>query len=110
MIEFAEQVEQASAGLFPRGEEILIGVSGGVDSMVLLHVLRRLAEKHRWQITLAHLNHQLRGRSSDADQRLVEQTARKLKLPIVAGRADVRAMAARSKGSIEMAARRLRHE
>ncbi|HMJ65264.1 MAG TPA: tRNA lysidine(34) synthetase TilS, partial [Candidatus Binatia bacterium] len=96
--------------LFSGEQRLLLGVSGGMDSMVLLHVLHRLAEKHRWQITLAHLNHQLRGRSSNADQRLVERTARQLKLELVTERADVRAMAARSKGSIEMAARRVRHE
>jgi tRNA(Ile)-lysidine synthase len=96
--------------LFRDGEAILIAVSGGLDSMVLLHLLVRLAPAHRWQLTVAHFNHQLRGRSSDADQRLVEQTAKKLGLPFVAGRADVRAHASMRGDSIEMAARELRHK
>ena len=78
--------------------------------MVLLHVLHELAEKHSWKLTVAHFNHQLRGRSSDADERLVRRTAEQLKLPFVCGRADVRKFARAEKVSIEMAARKLRHD
>jgi tRNA(Ile)-lysidine synthase len=78
--------------------------------MVLLDLLHRLSKEYRWQIIVAHLNHQLRGRSSDADQRSVERIAEKLSLPVVAARADIRRIAAGSKGSIEMVARRVRHE
>jgi len=67
-----------------------VAVSGGADSMVLLHVLHGLAAKHRWQLTVAHLNHQLRGRSSAADERLVRRTAERLKLPVLVEGADVR--------------------
>jgi len=77
--------------------------------MVLLHVLQRLAATHGWQFTVAHLNHKLRGRSSDADERLVEAVARGLKLPVVIERADVRTMARSGKQSLEMAARQVRH-
>ena len=78
--------------------------------MVLLLVLRELAPKHRWQLTVAHLNHQLRGRSSAADERLVRRTAQKLKLPTVVERADVRQLALAQKLSLEMAERKLRHD
>src|SRR5208337_2330462 len=84
--------------------------SGGVDSMVLLHALHRLAKQHGWQLTVAHFNHRLRGRASDADENLVRRTAAAMKLAVVAGRADVKAFARKSKLSIEMAARKLRHE
>src|SRR6516162_6624262 len=96
--------------LLREGQALLIAVSGGCDSMVLLHVLHELAEKHSWKLTVAHLNHQLRGRSSDADERLVRRTAEQLKLPFVCGRADVRKFALEEKSSVEMAARRLRHD
>jgi tRNA(Ile)-lysidine synthase len=96
--------------LFREGESVLIAVSGGLDSMVLLHLLARLTPAHHWRLAVAHFNHQLRGRSSHADQHLVEQTAKKLGLPFVAGRADVRAFASRRGESIEMAARELRHK
>jgi tRNA(Ile)-lysidine synthase len=95
--------------LFREGEAILVAVSGGLDSMVLLYLLARLAPAHHWRLAIAHFNHQLRGRSSDADQRLVEQTAKKLGLPFVSSRADVRAHALAQGDSIEMAARELRH-
>ncbi|HEX7569422.1 MAG TPA: tRNA lysidine(34) synthetase TilS [Verrucomicrobiae bacterium] len=96
--------------LLSRGQKILVAVSGGADSLVLLHVLNALAKKNRWQISVAHFNHQLRGRASGADERLVRQTAKKLRLPFYVGRADVKKIAAQSKVSVEMAARKLRHE
>src|SRR5580693_6973895 len=55
--------------LFRDGEGILVAVSGGVDSMVLLHALHELSPVHRWKLTVAHFNHQLRGRAADADER-----------------------------------------
>ncbi len=78
--------------------------------MVLLHVLHELAPKHHWQLTVAHLNHQLRGRSSAADERLVRRTAQGLRLPGVVEQGDVRQLARAQKLSLEMAARELRHE
>jgi len=91
-------------------QSVLIAVSGGVDSMLLLEVLVRLAPKHRWRLHVAHFNHQLRGRASDADERLVRAAAKRLRLPFVSGRADVRRLSRQQKVSIEMAARQARHE
>ena len=96
--------------LLSRGQKILVAVSGGADSMVLLHVLHSLAKNPRWQISVAHFNHRLRGRAGDADERLVRRTAEKLRLPFCAGRADVKKFAAQKKVSVEMAARKLRQE
>ncbi len=95
--------------LFQRGERILVAVSGGLDSMVLLNLLHSLAAKNSWKLTVAHLNHQLRGRGSDADEALVRKTAKLLRLPIVVARANVRDLANRKRLSIEMAARSCRH-
>jgi tRNA(Ile)-lysidine synthase len=88
----------------------LVAVSGGLDSMVLLHLLHNLARSSGWKLTLAHFNHRLRGRSSDADQRLVRDTARRLGLPFVTAAADVQQFARTSGLSLEMAGRKLRHE
>ena len=96
--------------LFSRGQKILVAVSGGADSMVLLDVLNSLAKQNRWKISVAHFNHRLRGRASDADEKLVRQTAKKLRLKFFGGGADVKSFAAQSKLSVEMAARKLRHE
>ena len=92
------------------GQKILVAVSGGVDSMVLLHALHSLASKNRWQIHVAHFNHQLRGRASDTDEKFVRSAAARLKLKFYGGGAEVGAFAARAKLSVEMAARKLRHE
>ena len=91
------------------GTKILVGVSGGLDSMVLLHALKTLAGGRRWKLAVAHFNHRLRGRASDADEALVRKTAGEMKLPFFAGAADVQGIAREEKISIEMAARQLRH-
>jgi tRNA(Ile)-lysidine synthase len=96
--------------LFSRGRAVLVAVSGGVDSMVLLHILHELAAQYDWKLKVAHLNHQLRGRSSDADEQLVRRTALSLKIPLVVHRTDVRRFQKREGLSLEMAARRLRHD
>jgi tRNA(Ile)-lysidine synthase len=105
-------VEQSirSRKLLPRGQSILVAVSGGLDSMVLLRLLYELSAAAGWKLTVAHFNHQLRGRSSDADERRVRETAASLGLAVVVGRGNVKAFARKSGASIEMAARELRHE
>ena len=112
MSELPDHIEQSirARRLFRPGQRILVAVSGGADSMVLLHVLRELALKYHWKLTVAHLNHQLRGRSSAADERLVRRTARALKLPASVERAQVRELARAQKLSLEMAARAVRHD
>ncbi len=112
MIDLPERVESniLNRKLLRRGQTFLVAVSGGLDSMTLLHALHALSSRHRWKPTVAHFNHRLRGRSSDADEKLVRQVAARLKLPVVVGRAEVRSFAKKSKLSLEMAARKLRHE
>src|SRR5207245_6181139 len=78
--------------------------------MVLLEALRRLAPANRWKLTVAHFNHQLRGRASEADEKFMARITEEWDLPLVVGRAPVRTFAARHRLSLEMAARGLRHE
>lgn len=96
--------------LFRREERILVAVSGGLDSMVLLHLLHKLAPQSGWKLSVAHFNHQLRGRASDADERFVGQVTKQLGLSFQAGRGDVKTFAKQRGLSIEMAARELRHQ
>lgn len=109
LLEHVEHVIRARALCRP-GQRLLVAVSGGVDSLVLLHVLHELAAKHRWGLTVAHLNHQLRGLSSDADERLVRCAAARLRLPVVAERARICRLDCAHRLSLEMAARKVRHD
>jgi len=112
MNSFLERFEQAILDhkLIEEKQAILVAVSGGVDSMVLVHAFNQLSEKYGWRLQIAHLNHQLRGRSSDADERLVRQTATRLGIKVVVKKADVRLFASKENVSIEMAARQIRHQ
>src|SRR6266542_266798 len=91
---------------FPPDARYLIGVSGGRDSVALLHWLIDLGYK---KLIVCHLNHQLRGRSSDADARFVEKLAGKYQVDFELGAANVRALAKKKKMSIETAARDARY-
>src|SRR5438874_11533769 len=83
----------------------LIGVSGGRDSVTLLHWLTSLGYR---KLIVCHLDHELRGRASQVDARFVASMAAKLGLNCEIGRTDVRGLAAQSKLSIETAARAAR--
>ena len=85
----------------------LIGVSGGRDSVTLLHLLVHVGYK---KLIICHLNHELRGRSSNADARFVEKLAAKYGVDLEIGSTDVRARANEKKMSIETAAREARYK
>jgi tRNA(Ile)-lysidine synthase len=87
---------------FPPSRRYLIGVSGGRDSIALLHLLVDLGYN---KLVVCHLNHQLRARESRKDARFVEKIAQDLQLDCEIGSTDVGALAKRSKLSIETAAR-----
>ncbi len=92
--------------MFPAGTKILCAVSGGADSMCLLHALSR------WEgvsLVAAHFNHQLRGEEADRDEGFVRDFCREQGIPLTVGRGDVGAYAQREKLSVEAAARTLRY-
>lgn len=94
-------------GAGPR--HLVVAVSGGLDSMVLLHALHRLRRKFPWDLTVAHAHHGLRGAEADGDAEWVQSQAAILGLPCVVEPLPVRSVARASRESLEMAARRLRH-
>lgn len=85
---------------------MVAGVSGGADSVALLRVFHAL----EIPVTVAHLNHRLRGEESDADERFVRDLAAELGFPMVGKSVDVKQLAAAGGLSLEMAARQARHD
>ncbi|WP_373501567.1 tRNA lysidine(34) synthetase TilS [Desulfococcus sp.] len=97
-------------GMLIPGDAVLAGVSGGPDSVALVHVLIRLADRFSLSMGIAHLNHCLRGEESDRDAQFVADLSRALGLPFYAGRKDIDRFRRESKLSPEEAARRARYE
>lgn len=93
---------------FSTGERVLAAVSGGPDSVALLHLLVRLAQDLDFTVGVAHFDHGLRGRDSEADAAFVARLAQELGLPFHLGLGDVRHQARERKISLQMAARNLR--
>ncbi len=97
-------------GLARPGERVLVGLSGGADSVALLLVLRELEQEGALAIAgAAHLNHQLRGAEADEDEAFCAALAGTLGVPFRSERTDVAALARAQKRSIEDAARSARY-
>jgi tRNA(Ile)-lysidine synthase len=92
------------------GERVAVACSGGADSVSLLHVLAELRDSLGIVLSVVHFHHQIRGADADADQHFVEELAAKLHLEFHSGTANVREHGAKSKISVETAARELRHQ
>ncbi len=95
-------------GLLPMGEPIVVGVSGGPDSLCLLHLLRELAPAYGVTLHVAHLNHGIRA-EAEAEACYVAQLCHRWGLPCIVERADVPAQAAAQGLSVEEAARQARY-
>lgn len=97
--------------MLPRGGRVLVALSGGPDSVALLHVLLDLQLRGDLVVAgVAHFNHGLRGHDADEDERFSSDLAASLDLPFEAGRGDVRARAREERQSVEDAARVARYE
>lgn len=96
--------------LFLKGERIIVGVSGGKDSVCLLDVLDRCREEWGLSLLVLHVNHGLRGESADRDEAFVKALAAERGLPFYSEKADVRAVAAERKMTEEEAARYVRYQ
>jgi len=96
--------------LISSGEIVVVGVSGGADSVCLLCVLARWQSKLDIKLHVAHLNHQLRGVESEADAKYVANLADRLDIPITVAKRNVAAYKAERNCSTEEAARELRYD
>jgi tRNA(Ile)-lysidine synthase len=93
-----------------RGTRVLVALSGGPDSVALVHLLLELqAAGDLTVVGLAHFNHQLRGLDADGDEAFCRAMAESLALALDVGRADVRLAAREARRSIEDVARELRY-
>jgi len=88
---------------------VLAAVSGGLDSMCLLHLLTTWGRERNLAVTAAHFNHGLRGEFANRDEAFVRDICAKWGIPCVVGRGDTRALAEREGLTIEEAARKLRY-
>jgi tRNA(Ile)-lysidine synthase len=96
--------------LLSSGETVVVGVSGGPDSLCLLHVLCRLRGEYDLSLHVAHLHHSLRGADADADAEFVRALTADWNLSCTLEQADVPALAREHRLAIEEAARRARYD
>lgn len=112
MVNLFEEVEALilSYKMIDRNDRVIIGVSGGPDSICLLHMLFRLREKYNLTLYVAHINHCIRGVEADNDEKYVRELCDVLGIKCFVLREDVEKLA-REKGiSSEMAGRDVRYE
>ena len=94
---------------FLQSSKLLIAISGGIDSMVLTHLMLKLSEPVSKSISLGHCNFQLRGKESDLDEKFVLNEGKRLNIPVHMNRFETENYAQRKNISIQMAARDMRY-
>lgn len=99
----------AEWNMFPQGCEIVAGLSGGADSMALVHFLLGYTRERGMKLTAAHVNHGLRGAEADADERFVAGWCAENRVELKILRADVRALAAEKNEGLEECGRNVRY-
>lgn len=92
------------------GTAVVAGVSGGADSVCLLHVLRALSERRSFTVIAVHINHMLRGAESEDDEIFVKELCEKWQVPLRVFRQDVAALAEKMGWTVEEAGRKVRYE
>jgi tRNA(Ile)-lysidine synthase len=95
--------------MFPKDTTILCAVSGGADSMCLLHMLKELRQTDGLTIAAAHYNHLLRQDASDGDEAFVQSVCAQWDIPFYVGRGDVKTEAAKAGQGTEETARAMRY-
>jgi len=91
--------------LINENDRILVGLSGGPDSIFLLYILHNYFNN---QLIIAHINHKLRGIDSDLDEKFIRTISQKLKIPLYVIREDVKKLSTKNKKSIEEVGRDVR--
>ena len=95
--------------MLPQGCTVIVGLSGGADSMALTHFLLKYGKARHIHITAAHINHGLRGGEADSDERFVGDWCRANSVELKVLHADVRALAAEKSQGLEECGRNVRY-
>ncbi|KYH34376.1 tRNA(Ile)-lysidine synthase [Clostridium tepidiprofundi DSM 19306] len=96
--------------MFNMNDKVIVAVSGGPDSMCLLHILYKIKERYKLEIIVAHLNHCLRGKEADLDEKYVENFCIEKNIEFYSRRVDVHKISKEKNISCEMAGRDARYE
>jgi tRNA(Ile)-lysidine synthase len=96
--------------MIKQGDRIVVGVSGGADSVCLLYVLWRLSEKIRYSVRVVHVNHGIRGKAADDDEQYVKELCLRLGVQFHPFHIDVKSMAKEQGLSEEEAGRNARYQ
>jgi tRNA(Ile)-lysidine synthase len=104
LIKFKHHLENNFLHL--KGKKLLLATSGGIDSIVLVHLFQQL----KFQIAIAHCNFNLRAKESNADENFVKQFAEENQIPFYTNSFQTEAYANENKLSIQLAARKLRYD
>jgi len=112
MIRFEARVKEyiRVQSLLNQGQSLLLAVSGGIDSMVLLHVFSLLREPLDLHLSVVHVNHQLRGDESMGDEQFVKEMCGKMHVPCYSELIDVMSYVHDHGVSKQLAARKLRYD
>lgn len=110
-MDFLEKVASACADykMIEEGNAVVIALSGGADSVSLLHAMKQLSGRLGVEVSACHINHHIRGEESDRDMRFCEELCRRLGIPLVIREADVPALQQKHE-SLEECARRVRYD
>ncbi|MFL0252126.1 tRNA lysidine(34) synthetase TilS [Clostridium neuense] len=103
-----ETIEKNS--MFNKGDRVVVAVSGGPDSICLLHLLNSIKSKFDMEICAAHVNHCLRGAEADADEEFVRRFCEELNVDFYVKRVDINKLAKEKKLSSELAGREARYD
>jgi tRNA(Ile)-lysidine synthase len=95
--------------LIGQGEAVVVGVSGGPDSVCLLHVLRAISDVLDIRVHAIHINHMLRAEEADTDEAYVKELCRELDVPLSIERVNIAEMAEKAGISLEEAGREARY-
>ena len=96
--------------MLSRGDRVVVGLSGGPDSVTLLHILKEYQEPMEITLFAAHVNHCLRGGASDEDAAFAERLCREWNIPFFQKKADIGALSAKSHRSEEETGRLVRYD